>query len=90
MNPTGRVLFFWSGYSAMNGLFLGLFLWSVLPFGGQTLPHILEQSWDITFRHSALAVSLACGLLAVGAISLTLLSPAVLDREHEETCRNEI
>lgn len=89
MKRTVKIAFFWAGIIVMNGLFLLLFLWSVIPFGGKTLPHILEQSWDVAFHYSALAVSLACGLLAVGAMSFTLLHPIGLNGKHEEVCQNE-
>ena len=69
------MVFLWSGPLLMAGLFMLVLLWSVLPFGGETLPHLLEQTWNIAFRSSALIVSLACGLLAVGSMSLTLLIP---------------
>lgn len=82
-------MFFWASITVMSGLFLLLLLWSVIPFGGKTLPHILEQSWGVAFHYSALAVSLACGLLAVGAMSVTLLNPIGLDGKHEEVFRND-
>ena len=64
-----------SGLSLMTSLFILLLLWSVIPLHGITLTHLLEQVWNFTFHAAALVVSLTCGVLAGGVMSLMLLTP---------------
>jgi hypothetical protein len=78
MKNSGKTTFFWSGLTAMNSLFIIVFLWSVIPFGGETFPRIIEQLWNIPFHVSALMVSLFCALLAAGIILLTALHPVAV------------
>ena len=91
MKQIAITTFFWSGLTATVSLFLLLIIWSLFPFGGATLPHVLERFWAIPFRVAALLISLACGLSAVGAMSLSLLNPAPgsvhgIERNEDATC----
>ena len=76
-----KTIFFWSGLAALNSLSVSVFLWSVIPVGGSTLPHLIEQDWNIPFSSSALLVSLCCALLATGAIGLMALNPVAVSVE---------
>lgn len=80
MKRLGTILF-WNVLTLMAGLLILLLLWSVIPLHGITLPHLLEQLWDITFHSAALVVSLICGLLALGAMSLTIFNPSPCSAE---------
>ena len=84
MKQIDKTTFFWSGLTAMNSLFILVFLWSVIPFGGETLPRVMEQLWTIPFSSSAILVSLLCALLAAGIILLTALHPAVVPAAEVE------
>ena len=81
----GKTTFFWSGLTAMNSLFILLFLWSVIPFGGKTIPHVIEQVWNIPFSSSALLVSMLCALFAVGTTVLMALHPAAVPADEVES-----
>jgi hypothetical protein len=70
-----EITFFWSTLTLLTSLFLLLLAWSLIPFSGATLPHILEQLWQISFHTSAGFVSLICGFLAAGVMGLSLLIP---------------
>jgi hypothetical protein len=82
MKQRGKTAFFWSGLTAMNGLFILVFLWSVNPFGGETLPHVMEQHWNIPFLSSAMLVSLFCALLAAAIMVLPTLHPAAVTADE--------
>ena len=75
MKRVGKQVLFWSGLAVTSNLFIVLLFWSLIPFSGETLPHLLEKLWKISFHISAGFVSFICGLLAAGAIGLTLLIP---------------
>jgi hypothetical protein len=75
MKKPGKTTVLWSSIAIINIVFMLLLIWSLVPFGGDTLPHILERFLAISFRTAALLVSLICGMLAVGSMSLTLLAP---------------
>lgn len=77
-------LYFWSGLTGMNSLFIVVFLWSMIPFGGETLPHAIEQLWAIPFLSSAILVSLFWGVLAAGIILLLTLQPAAVRADETE------
>ena len=78
MKQRGKSTIFWSGLTAMNSLFMLVLLWSVIPFGGKTLPHAMEQFWTIPFSASAMLVSLFCAVLAAGIMVLMMLHPAAV------------
>ncbi|VGO12898.1 hypothetical protein PDESU_01452 [Pontiella desulfatans] len=50
--------------------FLAGVLWSVVPFGGNTLPHWIEAALGVSFNWSALLASSVLGMMGVGAIGL--------------------
>ncbi len=75
MKYTENPIYIWSGLILLTSLFCLVLIWSLVPVNGMTLPRILEQVLNVTFHTSALCVSLACGILAVGAIALTLFIP---------------
>ncbi len=75
MKPIRIALIFWSSLVMMNTLFTVLLIWSLVPIGGATLPQCIAQVWSIGFYTAAALVSLACGLLAVGSMSLKLWVP---------------
>lgn len=80
MNQTGGKVLFWSGLTTMTGLSIMTMAWAIFPIGGETLPHHVEQMFQITFRSSALFVAVLCGLLATGTMGLTLLNPETTER----------
>lgn len=62
-----------NGYAFLSGLvmasaFVFFIVWSVVPIGGQTLPHLLEQNWHWSFRFSTVLVSLMEAVLGLGTI----------------------
>jgi hypothetical protein len=75
------IILFWSALSLISCLLILLLLWSVIPIHGITLPHLLELVWNIAFHSAALIVSLTCGVLAVGVMSFTLLTPSPCSTE---------
>ena len=77
MTQTGKKVFFWSGLTAMAGSSMMTMAWTIFPIGGETLPHHVEQMFQIAFHSSALFVSLLCGLLVTVTIGLTLLNPEI-------------
>jgi hypothetical protein len=78
MKQIGKTSLFWSGLTLMNTLFFMVILWSLLPFGGNTLPHTMEQLWNIPFPSSALLVSLFCALLGTAIMVLMNFHPAAV------------
>jgi hypothetical protein len=76
MKQQSKTTLFWSGLIGINSLFLTVFLWSLIPLGGETLPRVMGDIWDISFPLSALLVSLCCALLAAGSLGLMTLHPA--------------
>ena len=81
MKQTGEKVFFWSGLTAMTGLSMLTMAWSILPMGGETLPHHVEQMLPIGFHLSALLVALLCGFLSTGTIGLSLLNPEIAEAQ---------
>ena len=75
MKPTWDKVFFWGGLTALTGLSTLVAAWSVIPMGGETLPHNVERLLPIAFTSSALLVSVLCGMLITGTIGFTLLNP---------------
>lgn len=83
--------FFWTGLTGMTSLLILMFLWSMIPFGGDTLPHVLEQFWGIQFLSSAILLSLFWGLLGVGTmLLLTLRRVAVPEDEAEQSMQRSL
>ena len=97
MKQTEKKVLFWSGLTTMAGLSIVLMVWSVIPMGGDTLPHHMEHVFHMAFHSSAMVVALLCGVLAAGTIGLTLLIPEPMETAEETStgnnsaaeCRNE-
>lgn len=51
-------------------------IWSLVPFGGNTLPHRVEHLLDLSFNGAALVVSFLIGMLGVGALGVATLFQA--------------
>lgn len=49
----------------LDALFVALLSWSVYPFSGETLPHIVEHAAGWSFNMAAIIIALACGLTAL-------------------------
>lgn len=56
-------------------------LWSVVPIGGETLPHMIDAHSELSFRVSALLVSLVAGVLGVIAMFVFACYPQTYPSE---------
>lgn len=43
-------------------------VWSIVPLGGNTLPHLIEERSELSFRLSAMLVSLGAGFSGVAGV----------------------
>lgn len=84
MKQRSKITFFWSGLTALISLFGLALLWSVIPLGGETLPHVLEQLLSVSFASSAMLVALLCALLAAVTMGLMMLHPTSEPADNAE------
>lgn len=59
-------------------------IWSVMPIGGETLPHLLERNWQWSFRFSAMLVSVITAIVGVCALVLFATLSLCGDRPSRE------
>lgn len=81
-----------NGYAFLSGTvmamaFVSFMVWSVIPIGGGTLPHLLEANWHWSFRFSAALVSIMSAVLGVSAI---LMFGAIAVRTDDSGKRTRI
>lgn len=56
--------------AVLGAAFIGGLVWSLIPFGGDTLPHLMAGWTGVSFGWSALLVSSLLGLACVGFIAM--------------------
>ena len=57
-------------------------LWAVFPLFGSTLPHLIEEGAGVSFKLSALVVSLVTGVLGVIAMFIFSFFPLTYPKDQ--------